>query len=159
VNPEQAYQELVRLSRDESLLSSCLDVLEWDEQVCMPSGGVEHRAEQMALLAGLVHDRGSNPRYDELLSIVEASPLVSDPEGTEGVNVRELRRAFERERRMPRRLVEESARTSALASQAWAEARKRDDFKAFAPWLERRPMRSATPGRGTMRCSTSTNPA
>jgi carboxypeptidase Taq len=137
VNPEQAYQELVRLSRGETLLESCLDLLEWDEQVCMPSGGVEHRAEQMALVAGLVHDRGSDPRYDELLSIVEASSLVRDRDGTPAVNVRELRRAFERERRMPRRLVEEGARTAALASQAWAEARERNDFKAFAPWLDR----------------------
>jgi carboxypeptidase Taq len=137
VNPDQAYLELVRLSRDETLLSSCLDVLEWDEEVCMPRGGVEHRAEQRALLAGLVHDRGTDPRYDELLSAVEASSLVRDGESPQAVNVRELRRSFDRERRMPRRLVEESARVTALASQAWAEAREQDDFKTFAPWLDR----------------------
>lgn len=136
MNPDQAYLELVRLSRDEALLSSCLDLLEWDEEVCMPRGGVEHRAEQMALLAGLVHDRGTDPRYDELLGTAEASALVSDRESPQAVNVRELRRSFDRERRMPRRLVEESARVTALASQAWAEARQRDDFKTFAPWLE-----------------------
>jgi len=137
MTPDQAYLELVRLSRDETVLSSCLDVLEWDEEVNMPRGGVEHRAEQMALLAGLVHDRETDPRYDELLSAVEGSSLVSDPEGDHAVNVRELRRGYDRERRMPRRLVEESARVTALASQAWSEARKRDDFKAFAPWLDR----------------------
>jgi carboxypeptidase Taq len=137
VNPEQAYLELVRLSRDETRLSSCLDLLEWDEEVAMPRGGVEHRAEQMAILAGLVHDRGTDPRYDELLSTVEASSLVSDAESPQAVNVRVLRRSFDRECRMPRRLVEESARVTALASQAWAQARERDDFKTFAPWLER----------------------
>ena len=132
----------------------------------MPRGGVEHRAEQMALLAGLVHDRGTDPRYDELLSTVEGSSLVSDPESPQAVNVRELRRGFDRERRMPRRLVEESARVTALASQAWAEARKRDDFKSFAPgstgslrWRERRPTPSATSERGTTRSSTTTSPA
>jgi len=102
----------------------------------MPRGGGEHRAEQMALVAGLVHDRGTDPRYDELLSTVEASSLMSDAESAEAVNVRELRRDYERERRIPRRLVEESARVTALASQAWAEARRRDDFKSFAPWLD-----------------------
>jgi len=137
VKPEQAYTELVRLSREESLLSSCLDLLEWDEEVSMPRGGVEHRAEQMALLAGLVHDRGTDPRYEELLSTVEASSLVSDGDSPEAVNVRELRRGFDRERRMPRRLVEESARVTARASQAWADARDRNDFKTFAPWLDR----------------------
>jgi carboxypeptidase Taq len=137
VNPDQAYTELVRLSRDETVLSSCRDLLQWDEEVCMPRGGVEHRAEQMALLAGLVHDRGTDPRYDELLSVVEASSLVSDPESAQAVNVRELRRAYDRERRIPRQLVEETARVTAMASQAWAEARKRDEFKPFARWLDR----------------------
>jgi carboxypeptidase Taq len=137
VNPDQAYLELIQLSRDETLLSSCLEILEWDEEVSMPRGGVEHRAEQMALLAGLVHDRGTDPRYDDLLSVVEDSSLVTDPESPSAVNVRELRRAYDRERRLPRRLVEESARVTALASQAWAEARRRDDFKTFARWLDR----------------------
>ena len=103
----------------------------------MPRGGVGHRAEQMALLAGLVHDRGSNPRYDELLSVIEGSSMVADPESPEAINVRELRRAFDRERRIPRRLAEESARVKALASQAWTDARKRDDYAAFRPWLDR----------------------
>ena len=31
VNPQQAYDEMIALSRAESLLASCLDVLEWDE--------------------------------------------------------------------------------------------------------------------------------
>lgn len=136
MNPDQAYLELVQRSRDETVLSSCLEILEWDEEVCMPRGGVEHRAEQMALLAGLVHDRGTDPRYDDLLSVVEQSSLVRDPESPTAVNVRELRRGYDRERRLPRRLVEESARVTALASQAWAEARRRDDFKTFARWLD-----------------------
>ena len=137
INPEQAYEELVRLSREETLLASCADLLEWDEEVFMPPHGVEHRAEQLAMLAGLSHDRGTNPRYDELLSALESSPLVDDPESPVAVNIRELRRGFDKERRMPRKLVEESARVTALASKAWAQARKKNNFKSFAPWLER----------------------
>src|SRR5580765_1712879 len=100
VTPEQAYAELVRLSRDETVLSSCLDILQWDEEVCMPRGGAEHRAEQTALLAGLVHDRAVDPRYEELLAVVEGSPLVADAASPAAVNVRELRRGFDRERRL-----------------------------------------------------------
>src|SRR5206468_1912659 len=73
VNPEHAYEEIVRLSREESVLASCLALLEWDEEVCMPPNAVEHRGEQRALLAGLVHDRETDPRYEELLSAVEGS--------------------------------------------------------------------------------------
>src|SRR5258705_5481608 len=137
VNPEHAYEEMVRLSREEALLASCLELLEWDEEVCMPRNAVEHRAEQRALLAGLAHDRETDPRYEELLSAVEGSSLVTDPESAAAVNVREIRRAFDKERRMPRRLVEEWARVTAVAQQTWVQARQNDDYASFAPWLDR----------------------
>src|SRR5215203_3906942 len=137
MNAEQAYDEMMALSREETLLASCLDLLEWDEEVSMPRNGVEHRAEQRALLAGMVHDRGTDPRYEGLLVTVEGSALVSDPESAAAVNVREIRREFDKERRMPRRLVEEWARVTAMAQQRWAESRRTDDFASFAPWLER----------------------
>jgi len=137
VTPEQAYEEMIALSRAESVLASCLGLLEWDEEVTMPRHGIAHRAEQRAMLAGLVHDRATDPRYEELLSVVEGSALVTDPESVEAVNVREMRRAFDKERRMPRRLVEEWARVTAVAQQTWADARRRDDYAAFAPWLDR----------------------
>ena len=73
MNPEHAYEEMIRLSREETLLASCLELLEWDEEVCMPRNAVEHRSEQRALLAGLVHDRETDPRYEELLGAVEGS--------------------------------------------------------------------------------------
>jgi len=103
----------------------------------MPRAGVRHRSEQGALLAGLIHDRGTDPQFDELLATVEGSSLVSDPDSAEAVNVRELRRDYDRQHRLPRRLVEEYARVKSLSSQAWADARKNDDFKSFAPWLDR----------------------
>ena len=102
MKPKQAYAELVRLSREETLLASCSDMLEWDQEVFMPRKGAQYRSEQMAFLAGLAHDRATDPRYDELLRIVEASSLTSDPESPAAVNVRELRRGYDREVRLPR---------------------------------------------------------
>jgi carboxypeptidase Taq len=137
VNADKAYEELLRLSRETTLLASCHQLLQWDAEICMPRSGVQHRGEQMALLAGLAHDRATDPRWAELLATVEASSLVGDPESSEAVNVRERRRDYDRETKLPRRLVEESARVSAMSSQAWSEARDRDDFASFAPWLEK----------------------
>lgn len=137
MTPEKAYEELIRLSRETTLLASCHQLLQWDAEICMPRAGVQHRGEQMALIAGLAHDRATDPRLGDLLAAVEGSPLVSDPGSVEAVNVRERRRDYDRETRLPRRLVEELARVSAMSSQAWAEARDRDDFPGFAPWLEK----------------------
>ena len=137
MNADKAYEELITLSRETALLASCHQLLQWDAEICMPRSGVQHRGEQMALLAGLAHDRATDPRWAELLAIVEGSSVISDPESAAAVNVRERRRDFDRETKLPRRLVEELARVSAMSSQAWSEARDRDDFPGFAPWLEK----------------------
>jgi carboxypeptidase Taq len=137
MNPDEAYAELIRLSREKTVLLSSLAMLQWDAEICMPRGGVKHRGDQMALIAGIVHDRATDPRFGEMLSAVESSSRVSDPESAEAVNVRELRRDFDRETRLPRRLVEELARVSAESSQAWSEARDENDFGKFEPWLDR----------------------
>jgi carboxypeptidase Taq len=137
MHPEAAYDELIRLAREEATLASCVDVLEWDEETCLPRSGVTHRSEQLGLLAGLLHERSTDPRVGELLELLEGSDLVRDPESPAAVNVRELRREYDRERRLPRRLVEESARVTALAQRAWADARESSEFERFRPWLER----------------------
>jgi len=137
LTPEKSYEELVRISRETTLLASCHQLLQWDAEICMPRAGVQHRGEQMALIAGLAHDRATDPRLGDLLGTVEGSSLVADPESVEAVNVRERRRDYDRETKLPRRLVEELARVSAMSSQAWSEARDHDDFASFAPWLEK----------------------
>jgi carboxypeptidase Taq len=134
---ELAYAELMRRTREESLLASCAELLAWDEDICMPPAGVEHRAAQLALLAGLQHARATNPRLGELLAAVKGSPLVADPDSAAAVNVRALRRNYDRQTRLPRELVEELARTASLAERAWADARRAADFGRFRPWLER----------------------
>src|SRR6476619_5234074 len=101
MTPEQAYEEMIRLSREETVLASCLELLEWDEEVCMPRNAVEHRSEQRALLAGLVHDRETDPRYEELLGAVEGSVHFTDPYTPVAVSVRATKSGFDKERRIP----------------------------------------------------------
>src|SRR5438067_5243447 len=120
---QQAYDELIRRTREESLLASCAELLGWDELTYMPRAGAAHRAEQQALLAGLLHARGTDPRLGELLGELEASPLIADPLAPAAVNVRELRRTYDRATQLPRSLVEETARVTSVAQQVWEEAR------------------------------------
>src|SRR5437773_1893741 len=134
---EHAYAELIHRSQQAALLNSCAELLGWDEETHMPAGGVEHRGRQLALLAGLHHERLTDPRLGELLAAVEGSPLVATPDSPEAVNVRLLRRAYDRACRVARGLVEEIARTTAIAQQQWATARRRADFARFLPWLEK----------------------
>jgi len=134
---DQAYDELLRRMREETLLTTVEALLDWDEETYMPAGGVENRSEQLALVAGLLHERGTDPRLGELLAAVEHSELPADPGSAAAVNVRELRREYDRFVRLPRTLVQDVARTTALAQKAWASARSAADFARFRPRLER----------------------
>jgi carboxypeptidase Taq len=137
MTPQSAYDELIRRSKEQTLLASCSSLLGWDEQTYMPRGGAEHRGNQMALLAGLHHEKATDPRIGTLLEAIEGSDLVHDPESVAAVNVRELRRSFDRQTRLPRTLVEELARTTTLAQQEWVVARQKNEFPHFRPWLEK----------------------
>jgi carboxypeptidase Taq len=134
--PEQAYAELLRRAREAAVLGSCASLLGWDERTLMPTQGANHRAEQMALLARLGHEMMTAPVLGDLLGEIEQSALVRDPDSAAAANVRELRRTYSRAVKMPRELVEELARVCSRAQQVWQEARAKNDFASFKPWLE-----------------------
>ncbi len=137
IDVRESYDELIRRSRELATLSSCSSLLGWDEQTYMPPGGSAHRGNQMAVLAGLHHERATDPRTGDLLASVEGSSLVGVSDSPEAVNVRELRRTYDRRVRLPRTLVEELARTTSMAQSEWVAARAASDFARFRPWLEK----------------------
>jgi carboxypeptidase Taq len=94
--PAAPYDELIQRIREEGTLASIEALLEWDEETQMPAGAVEGRSEQLAMVAGLLHERGTDPRIGELLGQLEGSPLLADPDSPSAVNVRELRRDYDR---------------------------------------------------------------
>ncbi|MBI3821347.1 MAG: carboxypeptidase M32 [Planctomycetes bacterium] len=129
--PMDAYQELIDRFRESKLLESIGAIVGWDQHTYMPPKGAGHRAEQMGYLAKLGHEKLTNPHIGELLGTVKPAGEI------ETVNVREIRRVYDRAVKMPSKLVEEIARTVSQAQNIWAEARKKNDFPSFAPWLEK----------------------
>ena len=135
--PQQAYDELIRRMKEIDLLGNCAGLLGWDQRTYMPPRASGYRAEQLALLSGMIHQRFTAPEVGDLLGEVAETALVADPESFPAVNIREWRRAYGRMTRLPQTLVEEMTRTCSLAHDAWAEARKASDFPKFRPWLEK----------------------
>jgi carboxypeptidase Taq len=137
MDPRAAYDDLIQRFKEHSLLGSIGAVVGWDQHTYMPPKGGPFRAEQLGFLARLGHEKLTDPVLGERLGQVEGTPLVQNPESAEAVNVREIRRVFDRAVKVPGRLVEEIARITSQAQNVWAEARKHNDFAAFAPWLEK----------------------
>ncbi|HEY2787625.1 MAG TPA: carboxypeptidase M32 [Fimbriiglobus sp.] len=132
-----AYAELVRRGRDLAVINSCAAVLGWDQQTYMPRNGAGLRGDQIAWLAGLAHARGTDPKIGELLAAVEGTPVVADPDSPEAANVREWRHGYDRATKLPGRLVEELARVTTAAQQAWQDAKTTSNYPLFQPHLEK----------------------
>ncbi|MBI3828905.1 MAG: carboxypeptidase M32 [Planctomycetes bacterium] len=137
MTPQAAYDELIKLRKELIVFGSIGSVLGWDQRTYMPAGGSKHRAAQLALVAGMSHEKATHPRIGELLKAVEGSDLLKDPAAAAAVNVREIRREYDREVKLPRALVEELSRTTSEAYDVWVAARKENDFAPFKPWLEK----------------------
>lgn len=133
--PQKAYDELCRHARETALLVAAEGALAWDERTMLPPEGTEFRAEQLTLLAGMLHARRTDKRIGEWLDVLTDSPLAADPHSPSGTIIREIRRQYERRVKLPQSLVEELARTASLGQHAWEEARAKDDFNTFAPLL------------------------
>jgi carboxypeptidase Taq len=137
MTPKDAYEQLVASIREISTLDSIGSLMSWDEHTYMPADGTAHRGNQQALIARMSHEQFTSPKIDELLKTIEGSDLVKDPESDEAANTRELRRSYDRARKLPTSLVEEMSRTAVHAQAAWIEAKKGSDFSKFEPWLDK----------------------
>lgn len=135
-SPQDLYSDLLARVKKAALLGSCGAVLGWDRETYMPPGGNEHRANQLSLIAGQTHEWATDPRIGELLNELSDSELADASDSDTAVNLREIRRSYERSVKLPQKLVEEISRVTALAQHHWADARSKSDFGLFAPWLE-----------------------
>ncbi len=133
----EAYQSLVEHSRETAYLRSIKKLIAWDQRTHIPEKGHAHRASQLAVLAKLIHERDTDPRMGERLGQVEGSNLTQDPESAEAVNIREWRRAYDLNTKIPQELAVALTKAAAEGQTAWERARPNNDWQTFQPFLER----------------------
>jgi carboxypeptidase Taq len=117
-------------------LRAAAAVLRWDEETYMPPGGARARAEHLATLSRIAHERLTSAKTQELLEA--ATPAVKDmgPDTDEVALIRVTRRDCDRARKLPAYFVAERARAASQSGQVWRKARPANDFTAFKPFLE-----------------------
>jgi carboxypeptidase Taq len=117
------------------LLGSISSALYFDQNTVMPAAGAAWRGEQLALLAGQLHERQSSAEYAELVAAA-AAELSADAPPQQRRNLQLLRLELERQRCLDPALVAALAKAQSRGNAVWQDARARNDFSAFAPALE-----------------------
>jgi carboxypeptidase Taq len=105
---------------------------DWDSRTFMPPDGAETRANVVATLTRVIHERFVSDEVGELLAGLDG---VDD--ATDAALVRLTRREFDRARRVPGELAAEIAHAAGVAVAAWDKAKAASDFASFVPHLER----------------------
>ena len=118
-------------------LSSILNLLNWDQEVNMPHRGSGPRSISIAHLSGIVHNKFVALDKGGVLTNLKRQLDAKKLKGKDAVIVYETWRSFDRERKLPEKFVREMAEITSKAQNKWAEAREKNDFSLFLPWLKK----------------------
>ena len=107
-------------------------IADWDSRVSMPPEGAEARADVVATLTRITHDRFVSDEVGDLLAELDG---IEDE--TDAALIRLTAREYDRARRVPGELAAEMAHAAGVGVAAWDKAKAASDFESFVPHLER----------------------
>ncbi|MDR1318408.1 MAG: carboxypeptidase M32 [Treponema sp.] len=140
MNSGKPLEILHQIDREYCCLEKTAAVLRWDQETYLPPGGVEERAEQLALLEGIAHERLINPETGRILA--ELGSVPENPRGDRTLPELErdflkvIRRRYDRAVKLPPDFVSAAARAEGLSQAAWVRARGDNNFTLFLPHLK-----------------------
>jgi len=137
----EAYKALEALSKRIHTYGSVLTLLHWDQETYMPKGGIVPRSEQIALMSHLIHEEKTSQKFkaclEKLVHLSSGKPKKKGHSKQEIANLREWSRDFTKATKLPSSFVQTFSQITSEASQVWTVAKKGNDFKLFAPFLEK----------------------
>ena len=123
----RAYTKLKEIFKDASLSSDIAGILHWDMSTMMPSNSRNQRAEQLAYLSKLSHDKISSNEVRDLILEAKSEELNQN----ETYNLREIEREHKLTSSVPSDLIQKISRTSAKCEGEWQDARKNSNYNSI----------------------------
>ena len=134
-NPNDLFESVCEQVRQSALLRTSAETLEWDDRTGLPAEAGEYRSQQIALLRSKAHEIRTDTSYGDQLAQLDEYFRDGDADSDQAVTIRELRRDWDRDRKLPTELVQKISAARTRGQQKWDLARGADDFLAFAPSL------------------------
>lgn len=131
--PSKSFSDLKQHLNELQDLRSTQALLGWDLETIMPKNGASIRANQMATLTKLSHQKLTSSEIGTLLAALEQESLS----GADLALVKETRREYDRAVKLPGALLEKFVQVTAEAHHVWVDARSQKQFSKFAPVLSK----------------------
>src|SRR5512142_1165789 len=132
-----ALEQLKERLSEVTDLGKITRLLSWDQQTMMPLAGTGHRADQMATVQRIAHERFTDPAVGRLLEGLRPLEESLDPDSDDAALIGVVRRDYEKAVNVPASLRAAMTRAAAEARPVWVKAKAESDYASFLPSLER----------------------
>ncbi len=133
----QAKEQFSELLKKMRAYEEALGVLYWDLRTGAPKKGVESRSEAIGILSTELFQLSTSDRMGELLNTLSDPSAFPSLTRTMQRSVEEGRREYERSKKIPPKLYQEYVIVTSQAESVWEEAKPKNDFALFRPYLEK----------------------
>lgn len=133
---------LVQQRREIAHLVNAGQLMHWDKVTIMPKNGSKIRDEQKAYLIKLAHAKATSGAFktelEKFVNLITGDVIYPNLPDHEARMLKEIWRDWHHAVALPNEFVEKLTLLDGEAYTAWESAKTQQDFKLFAPDLERR---------------------
>lgn len=108
--------------------------LQWDQETYLPPAAAGFRAGQLSTLMGISHQLFTGADTENLLQGLKAGVGLTEIQKR---NVELVAEEYQKQKKYPTEFVEQMSHAVSAAFNAWQEAKKNDNYKHFAPFLQK----------------------
>ncbi len=131
-----AFNELTNEINKFNDVLNTMSVLIWDSRTKMPKKGASSRGYQVGTLTSVAREILLSSKMRKLLDESENETHNLEEDSFERKTILHLNEAINYHDKIPEKIQVKKAELEPLAHNAWAEAREKQDFKIFKPFLE-----------------------
>ena len=131
-----AFNELTNEINKFNDVLNTMSILIWDSRTKMPKKGASSRGYQVGTLTSVAREILLSSKMRKLLDESENETHNLEEDSFERKTLLHLNEAINYHDKIPEKIQVKKAELEPLAHNAWAEAREKQDFKIFKPYLE-----------------------
>jgi len=125
------------IEKEITILKGTGALLSWDKNVNMPPKAFEQRAEQEAYASVKLHELMTSKNLVKIVEELSQKKYFNKLSDIDKSRIILYQHHLRKLTKIPKKHIEEYTRLLSVAHHEWEEARKKESYKEFAPWLKK----------------------
>ncbi|MEN3014602.1 MAG: carboxypeptidase M32 [bacterium] len=134
-NSIKSYKQLLKINQHLAYYEYTLSLLFWDDRVCMNPKSAKYRGKQISILTEYIHKTRTSKKYSKLIESIDLDDF--EKFSPEWVNFKWWKFEYERNKKIPPKLLAKLYELIPVSIQAWEKAKEQKKYKIFSPYLSK----------------------